>query len=182
MGIDASFELIEEARRRARALPPGSRPVLVATPMQRLPANDQSFDLVLSLNTSIGYGSQDEDAAALEELRRVLRPGAALVLETISATAASEAEVRRERLADGTRVTRIPAFNSKTTMVDERQIARFPGGLHGRFDYCVRAYDPEELAALAREAGFRDVAAHGDLLGTDRVEGGRMVLVGRSPA
>jgi SAM-dependent methyltransferase len=180
-GVDVSLELVEEGRRRARAVPPRWRPRLVAAPVQRVPAADESFDVALSLNTSIGYGSPEDDAAAVEELRRVLRPGAALVLETISATAASEARARRDSLADGTRLTRIPVFDSATAIIGETQLACFPDGRRGLFGYRVRAYDPDGLVELAREAGFRDITVDADTPGRQSENGGRVVLVARTP-
>src|SRR3954447_953323 len=79
-GVDRSAALLEEARRRAG----GERwPKWVAADYRELPFADASFDAALNLFTSLGYLGDEDDTRVLAEIRRVLRPGARLVIETM---------------------------------------------------------------------------------------------------
>ena len=50
---------------------------------RELPFADDSFDAALNLFTSLGYLGDEEDTKVLAAIRRVLRPGARLVIETM---------------------------------------------------------------------------------------------------
>lgn len=74
IGIDPSVELLERARPRAAS---ARVPVaLVPEPAEQLPFADRSFDSAVVTYTLC---SVDDPARALEEIRRVLRPGGELV-------------------------------------------------------------------------------------------------------
>jgi len=79
-GVDRSAVQLEEARRR---LGSADWPRLVRADYRELPFDVASFDAVLNLFTSLGYLERDGDVAVLSEFRRVLRPGAALVIDTM---------------------------------------------------------------------------------------------------
>ena len=79
-GVDRSESLLAEARRRTGG---ERRPKLVRADYRELPFADGSFDAALNLFTSLGYLGDAEDARALAEIGRVLRPGARLVIETM---------------------------------------------------------------------------------------------------
>ena len=71
--------LLAEARRRAG----GERwPKFVHADYRELPFKDESFDAALNLYTSLGYLGDEEDTRVLAEIRRVLREGGRLVIET----------------------------------------------------------------------------------------------------
>ena len=80
VGVDLSADQLREARARA-----GSRdnPALVEGDLRQLPFADAEFDCALNLFSSIGYWGDEGDLAVLRELWRVLRPDAALVIETM---------------------------------------------------------------------------------------------------
>ncbi len=69
-GLDATVELVEEARRRLPAYP------FLVGEMEDLPLPDEAYDIVTGFN-SFQYASDISDA--LSEARRVLRPGGRLV-------------------------------------------------------------------------------------------------------
>ena len=54
-------------------------------------------------------------------------------------------------------------------------------GEEGEFSYAVRAYDPAELEAMLRDAGFARVAIHGSLDGGRWREADPVVAVARAP-
>jgi ubiquinone/menaquinone biosynthesis C-methylase UbiE len=70
-GLDATVELVEEARRRVPAYP------FLVGEMEDLPLPDEAYDIVTGFN-SFQYASDISDA--LSEARRVLRPGGRLVV------------------------------------------------------------------------------------------------------
>ncbi|MCG8467493.1 MAG: methyltransferase domain-containing protein, partial [Gemmatimonadetes bacterium] len=70
-GLDLSAALLEEARVR-----PGVDGRLVRADMRALPFADGAFGGLVNFFTSFGYFmTPAEDAAVLDEVRRVLRPG-----------------------------------------------------------------------------------------------------------
>src|SRR3954466_998864 len=80
-GVDRSGALLDEARRRAG----GERwPKFVQADYRDLPFPDESFDAAVNLFTSLGYLGDEEDVRVLAGIRRVLRPGGRLVLETMT--------------------------------------------------------------------------------------------------
>jgi SAM-dependent methyltransferase len=63
---------------------PADRPLYAASDIRALPFADGSFDAVINVFTSLGLFLDDaEDVAALGEAHRVLRPGGALLLESM---------------------------------------------------------------------------------------------------
>ena len=74
VAVDPSRELMDMARSRAKALPFPS--ILVIGSADRLPLRDRSVDTLVITFTLCSIGAP---AGALEEMRRVLKPGACLV-------------------------------------------------------------------------------------------------------
>src|SRR4051794_9870602 len=78
VGVDRSETLLDEARRRGG----GERwPKLTRADYRELPFADSGFDAAVNLFTSLGYLGDEADTRVLAEIRRVLRPGARLVVE-----------------------------------------------------------------------------------------------------
>jgi SAM-dependent methyltransferase len=181
VGIDAARPLVLAGQRRVARRMPHARPRLLVATAEAVPYADASFDLAYSVHTSLGYGELDDDLAVLTELRRVLRPGAALVLQAISASEAAEDSDRACRFPDGARVVYEPRFDESRSLLRERQRLELPSGGGGSFRFAVHAYEPSELLALAVEAGLRKPRVYGDLeLGPWR-EGDPVVLLSRAP-
>ena len=82
-GLDRSESQLAEAERRRDG---AEWPQFVRGDYRELPFGDASFDAVLTLFSSLGYLERDGDVGVLRELRRVLRPGRTLVVETAHAT------------------------------------------------------------------------------------------------
>jgi ubiquinone/menaquinone biosynthesis C-methylase UbiE len=74
VGIDASRPMLRRAEQRAQEL--GRKVTLLRAPAEALPFEDGTFDTAVSL---VVLCSVDDPAQALEELRRVLRPGGRLL-------------------------------------------------------------------------------------------------------
>lgn len=84
-GIDLSPEAIELAREAV----PGAE--LHAAPLDRIPFGDAEFDLAVSLDV-LQHVHEDALDASLRELRRVVKPGGALLVRTNG-----DRQARRER-------------------------------------------------------------------------------------
>ena len=180
VGIDPAVTLLETARRRADRLPSERRPLFLAARSSALPLAEATVDLAFSIHSSLGYGTVDEDRAALLELRRVLRPGARLVVQVVSRDGASRALPRVATSSDGATVLYEPAFDERTGLLSEHQCIALPGGSIGEFSFAVRAYPVDELAALVREAGFVRPRVFGSLELDRWMPGDPAVIVARN--
>lgn len=79
-GADRSAVQLAQAERRRGA---AEWPWLVRADYRELPFDDESFDAVLCLFSSLGYLERAGDVGVLAEFRRVLRPGRTLIVETM---------------------------------------------------------------------------------------------------
>jgi SAM-dependent methyltransferase len=180
VGIDPALALLEAGRRRAARLPLRYRPVFMAARSSAVPLAEGSVDLAFSIHSSLGYGTLDEDRAALLELRRVLRPGARLVVQVVSPEGAALAVPRLVTCSDGATVLYEPTFDDLTGLLREHQHIALPGGACGDFSFAVRAYSVDELAALVREAGFVRPRTFGSLALDPWTPGAPSVVVARN--
>jgi ubiquinone/menaquinone biosynthesis C-methylase UbiE len=164
-GLDRSdVQLAEAERLRGDA----DWPVLVRGDYRALPFEDASFDAALNLFTSLGYLERDEDVGVLRELRRVLRPGGALVLETM----------HRDRLAriflphtwdwlpDGSLFVHERTVDWVAGEAPTRHIIVASDG--GRIEraFVHRLYTATEWVAMLSEAGFATIDCFSDWAGT----------------
>ncbi|WP_156959892.1 class I SAM-dependent methyltransferase [Nocardia sp. BMG51109] len=78
-GVDISTTAVKGARRRFRRAVEQERLRLFHGPMDRMPLPDDTFDCGMTVNT-VYYLSDDGLLASLEELNRVMRAGARVVV------------------------------------------------------------------------------------------------------
>ena len=174
-GVDRSeVQLAEAERRRGEA----EWPRLIRADYRELPFPAASFDAVLCLFTSLGYLARDGDVAVLSEFRCVIRPGGALVLETM----------HRDRLArtfrprdwdadpDGGLVLRERDFDIAAGTVSNYQLYVPAEGERISRGFVVHVYTVGEWVAMAREAGFTDVDCFGGWEGAPPSVEARLVL------
>jgi SAM-dependent methyltransferase len=150
-GIDLSVEAVELAR---ETVPEAD---LHAAPLDRIPFGDEEFDLVVSLDV-LQHVPDDVLDESLKELRRVLRPGGALLVRT-------NGDRHARRVRDDWR-----AYDAATLSADLRRA----GFAVRRVTY---ANAVPSLAAAAR--GRRPEAPTGKSCGIPPVEGGPKAAVGR---
>ncbi len=81
LGVDLSWPMLQAAR---AARPRQARLALALSPMDRLPAPDRSFDLIIAHGIWNLASSGDEFRRALREAARVARPAAGLFVFTFS--------------------------------------------------------------------------------------------------
>jgi len=151
-GIDLSVEAVELARETV----PGAE--LHAAPLDQIPFGDEEFDLAVSLDV-LQHVPEDLLDASLKELRRVLKPGGALLVRTNG-----DREARRER--DDWR-----AYDAATLAADLR-----------RAGFTVRrvTYANTVLSLAASARGRRPEAPTGSSCGIPPVETGPKAAVGRA--
>lgn len=177
VGLDLSRALLE----RARETTGGGIP-LVRGDMRRLPLDAGSFEAVTSFFTSFGYfASREEDRGTLEEMRRVLRPGGAFLLDFLNAE-----QVRRELVpeeedvVDGRTVRQTREIRDGC-VVKRIEIEAEGDGSPSVFHERVRLYEPDELSEMLEEASLSVQASFGDYAaGGHDGSSPRFIVVGRA--
>ncbi len=156
-GVDRSGTLLGEARRR------GSGPEFVQADYRQLPFAEDSFDAALNLFTSLGYLGDEEDVKVLTEIRRVLRPNAKLVIETM----------HRDRFVTGFSDNDWAMIGEGRLRLDQRTFDPVGGvaqttqtlvdsnGARESHTWTVRVYTATELVALVERAGFVEIKCWG---------------------
>ena len=173
VGADRSETQLDEARQRTDAVR------WVEADYRELPFDDESFDCVLNLFTSIGYAGDDGDRQAFTEFRRVLRPGGALVVETMHRDRLARIfQARRwDPLPDDALLVEDGRFNwvAGETEVDHTYIAA--DGARHSFSYTLRVYTATEVDRMLRDAGFAEIAYCGGYDGKPLDWDSRLVAV-----
>lgn len=157
-GLDLSFRLLDAARNRAGAAP------LVRGDMRSLPFRAAAFDVVASYFTSFGYFDDEAgDLRVLAEVRRVLAPGGAFLLDFMNAGAVVE-NLRREdrRTVSGVAVVQERRLVEGGRVVEKRiRIGAREGTPERSFVERVRLYGPAELASMMDAVGLASESVFG---------------------
>ncbi len=165
VGVDAQPGYLA----RARAWAERERVVidLRLANMAELPF-DGEFDAAICAFTSFGYfADREQDLRVLERARRALRPGGRFLLETAHRDGVVRLlPVQEARLADGRAFRSVPRFEPVSVVLELTWTVTSPHGSARSFVTRLRPYSATELAEMLAEAGFRDVAFHGDLDGS----------------
>jgi len=180
-GLDRSeSQLAEAERRRGDA----EWPTLVRGDYRSLPFEEESFDAALCLFSSLGYLDRAGDVGVLRELRRVLRPGAALIVDTAhrDALARSSAPSRTwHRLDDETVLLEEHRMDwAAGTLATDRVLASRTGEWLER-PYVIHVYSATDWLEMLREAGFAEAEAFGSWDGATPIapEHWRLILRAR---
>jgi ubiquinone/menaquinone biosynthesis C-methylase UbiE len=176
-GIDRSPVQLEEARRRAGA---EEWPKWVEADFRELPFGNESFDAVLNLFSSIGYRGEEGDRQMLGEFLRVLRPGGALVLETMhrDRLMAIFQPHTWEPLDGDTLVAEARSFDHVAGEIETEHIL-VAGGSRRSFTYTLRVYTATELARMLVDMGFGEIECFGDPVGGKLERETRLVIRAR---
>lgn len=175
-GVDRSQSLLDEARRRGEGR---ACPELVQADYRSLPFKDESYEAALNLFSSLGYLGDEADTEVLAEIRRVLRPGGRLVVETMHRDLLVRDFSERDwRLAgEGRLLLEQRTFEATSGVAQVTQTLVDPGGGRESRTYSVRVYAVTELAGMLARAGFKETRTYGDLDGSPFEAGTRLVLV-----
>lgn len=124
LGVDYAPEMIERALERRQHLPEdvGNRLEFRVEDVRELGAADASFDRVISTRVVINLAERPEQARALAEFGRVLRPGGLLLLS--EATSQGLARLNALRTEWGLAAIGVPQFN---LYLDEEALADAAG-------------------------------------------------------
>ena len=174
-GVDRSESLLAEARRRAG----GDRwPKLVRADYRELPFGDASFDAALNLFSSLGYLGDEEDAKALAEIGRVLRPGARLVIETMHRDLLVRMFQEQDwrLLGEGLLLLEQRTFDAASGVAQTTQTLIEKTGERDSRSYSIRVYGATELVAMLTAAGFAEARCYGDLGGGELTTASRLVI------
>ncbi len=175
-GVDRSTVLLDEARRRAA----GERwPKFVTADYRELPLKDESFDAALNLYTSLGYLGDEEDTRALASIRRVLREGGRLVIETMHRDRLVQMVSDRHwrLMGQGRLLLEQSTFDPASGVAQTTQTLIDGGGQRESRTFSVRVYTATELLAMVERAGFSDAKAYGSFEGDPFALDTRLVLV-----
>ena len=178
VGVDRSELLLGEARRRAGG---GRWPKLVAADYRRLPFAEASFDGAVNLFSSLGYLGDEEDAVVLAEIRRVLRPGARLVVETLhrDRLARQLREQDWRLLGEGRLLLEQRTFDPVAGVAQTTQTVIDSSGQRDSRSFSVRVYSATELVAMLLRAGFAEAKCYADFDATPLTLDSRLVIVAR---
>jgi SAM-dependent methyltransferase len=178
VGIDRSQTLLAEARRRAG----GERwPELVHGDYRELPFADESFDAAINLFSSLGYLGDEADVEVLSQIRRVLRPGGRLVIETMHRDLAVRrfAESNWRLLREGRLLLEHRTLDAVAGVVQTTQTLIDKTGERDSRTFSVRLYTATELVAMLARAGFEESKCYGGFDGSPFAVDTRLVIVAR---
>jgi ubiquinone/menaquinone biosynthesis C-methylase UbiE len=177
-GVDRSAALLGEARRRT-----GHErwPKLVEADYRELPFPEASFDAALNLFSSLGYLGIEADTRVLAEIGRVLRPGGALVIETMHRDLLvlrwSDSDWRL--MGEGRLLLEQRTFDAASGVATTSMTLIDGAGERESRTWSVRVYAVTELLAMLEQAGFADAKCYGDFDGGEFGPSTRLVIVAR---
>jgi SAM-dependent methyltransferase len=179
-GLDLSDVLLEQGRLQADAR--GQQIRWVHADMREIPF-EAEFDAVINVYSAFGYlENDDEDQRVLEQVQRALKPGSALLIETLHRDALVRGFERSSvtRHDDGLLVTHERHFDLPTGRGGERITLIYPDGRRSELTFDVRVYTPTELAALLARAALSLLSTYGGLDGHQlTLDSRRMVVIAR---
>jgi SAM-dependent methyltransferase len=181
VGLDRSTSQLAEARRRRGS---ATGPHLLRADYREIPIADGTFDAALNLHSSFGYAGEDADRTMLREVRRVLRPGGRLLIETN----------HRDRLPARSPAREWHPLGNGAVLLTESRVDRIAGMVELIHTYVPaggpadtrairwRAYSVTELTRLLADTGFGEVTCYGSLDGGPFASDTRLVLLATAPA
>ena len=152
----------------------------------REPLPEENFDVACNIFTSFGYGTEEEDLALFRTLRRAVRPGGRVLVETshrdLFCASLARSTKTSIRLADGTIFSDEPEFDPISGVMRLNWYWAGPMGL-GEKHANWRCYTPTEIVRLLESAGLRFLGAYKGLSKTPyQAEGpdagGRLAVIG----
>jgi ubiquinone/menaquinone biosynthesis C-methylase UbiE len=175
--LDRSQVQLDEGRRRAGD---GEWPRWVQADFRELPFENESFDGVLCLFSSLGYRGEGGDRQTLTEFLRVLRPGGALVIETMHRDRLMAIFQERgwEPLEGDAIVAEGRRFDYVAGEIEIDHILFADGDRRG-FTYKLRVYTATELVRMLDDVGYGPVACFGDYEGGELTRETRLVIRAR---
>jgi 2-polyprenyl-3-methyl-5-hydroxy-6-metoxy-1,4-benzoquinol methylase len=170
-GADLQESYIRRARRDAKRA--GARIRYLACDMRDIEF-DGEFDAVVNWFTSFGYFSDEDNLLFLKKVRRALRPGGRLLIDTMNKSRLLATwQSHSEKVIAGVHISDDGTFDRKTG----RCLSRWTlskGAQRETRRLVIKAFDAPEMRAILRAAGFRDVRLYGMKTLHDGVPMGRL--------
>ncbi|SEO23556.1 class I SAM-dependent methyltransferase [Paenibacillus sp. OV219] len=183
-GIDLSHALLQKARENNDE---GLIKELIQGDMRELPFADVTFDATVNLFTSFGYfEAEDDNKRVLAEIRRVLKPDGAFLIDFMNAAFVTANLVPRSERLDaesGLHIEEVRSITEEGWVV--KQIAIGTGGDEAsvqRYEERVRLFPLAWFEKALSEAGLTLTHVYGDYEGLayDELHSPRLILKGRA--
>ena len=157
VGLEYAQRFVDEARRVAESLNVAVN--FFQGDMRNLPYEDQAFDVVLCLWSSLGYFDHSDNQKTVNEFGRVLQRGGRLLLDVWNpyAMSAFHSPQHWHRFDDGTYSLSALSFDPNTGSYKETICFIRGDAIHEK-RITVRLYTPPELKVIFEKAGFKVVA------------------------
>lgn len=177
-GIDRSQHFLDVARAR----PSGENVEYLRKDMWRDDFGEACFDAALSIWSSIGYAETEDDRHYFASIRRALRAGGTLVVDTqCLETLLTDFQERQWYRAGPLVVAEERRYDPTTARVESHWIFAGPE-VYEECESSLRIYTVHELQSLLGELGFDQFESYGSMeLEEFSVESSRLVLVARLP-
>lgn len=157
VGVDLSEFLLAEAVQRR-----GLAGRVVLGDMRSLPFRDGALGGAMNMFTSFGYFDDEaDDARALAEVARVLRPDARFLMDFANAASIGEVDVETTRRVEGGVRIEERRECAGRVLTKRVRVVR-PDGSDARYEERVRMYTAAELEALLAGVGLQVRARFGD--------------------
>ncbi|MFO7768603.1 MAG: methyltransferase domain-containing protein [bacterium] len=192
-GVDLSLFLLQQGRHALRQCveerETGEDPpdlLLVQGDMKELPVRREPgrADLVVNLFTAFGYfETEEEDAAALEEMALALKPGGLLVLDFLNRSRIVEDLVEEDgEYREGLHIKSERRLTDLDRRVEKTITLEYADGRVESHTESVRLYSRDDLERLARYTGLVPETFWGDYDGGEHTPSSpRCILVARRP-
>jgi len=163
-GVDLSPHLVASAKRRAATSGlSAARARFQVGDMRELSSNftRESFDVVLNVFTSIGYGSEEQDLRFFSEARSVTRKGGSLLISGLRNRDYVARNPTQNIYEESERLLVLDRYGFDTSRSREKGVWRFylkrGDGLKfaGEFPVDIRVYSPHELVSRVESTGWK---------------------------
>ena len=164
-GVDYSLHLVDAANNKAKALSALPRTKFLVGDMRELDSlfEPETFDAVLNVFTSIGYGSEEDDLRFFRAVRTVTKRGGLLLISGLRNRDYVARNPSQNIYEESKRLLVLDTYTFDSARSREKGIWRFylkKGGedgilkFAGEFPIDVRVYSPHELAPRLQSAGW----------------------------
>jgi SAM-dependent methyltransferase len=180
-GVDLSLYLLEKARQNAATA--GVAVEWVRSDMRDF-VRENTFDLALSLFTSIGYFEEKEDdLKVLGNMFRSLKPGGACLVDINGKerVARQLQPLLGEIMEDGSLIVQRPVVYEDWTRLRNEWII-IEGEKARTFSFSLFVYSGQELKEMLARSGFVNIKLHGSFDGAPYdAEAQRLIATARKP-
>ncbi|MFG2210446.1 class I SAM-dependent methyltransferase [Streptomyces sp. NPDC048638] len=152
IGVDLSPDMLAHATSSDSVA--GQRARFVRADVRALPFDNASADAALMLRSFGFFDTSREDLGVLEEIARVLRPGAFLGMDHFPPHSATTKVGTRVLKGPAATTTVHTTWDPAASRLNSHMSTRYEDGRVDPFRSSSRLYTPEDLGVMLTEAGF----------------------------